>query len=140
MIVAVDSSILIGSLRSDEAHHEACGRLLKKHRAFIRGHALAETFSVLTGGTLRIKMPAGVAADLIKRSILPYIRIIDLGDSDIIDAMVESQDRGVRGGAIYDYLHLCAARKAKAARFYTIDTNDFRAFHRKGDPEIHHPV
>jgi hypothetical protein len=45
----------------------------------------------------------------------------------------------VRGGGIYDYLHLVAARKAKAARIYTLNLSNFRAIYRPGDPEIVHP-
>jgi len=44
--------------------------------------------------------------------------------------------RGVRGGAIYDYLHLVAARKSGAKKFYTLNLSDFLSFHRPGDPEI----
>lgn len=36
-------------------------------------------------------------------------------------------------------LHLVAARKAKAARLYTLNVANFRSFHRPGDPEIVHP-
>jgi hypothetical protein len=53
--------------------------------------------------------------------------------------MRETEARGVRGGAVFDYLHLAAARKAKAARFYTLNVSHFRSFHRPGDPEIVHP-
>ena len=51
----------------------------------------------------------------------------------------QAQGRGVRGGGIYDYLHLVAARKAKARRMYTLNLSNFRAWHRTGDPEIVHP-
>jgi hypothetical protein len=47
--------------------------------------------------------------------------------------------RGVSGRAIYVYLHLIAARKAGAKRFYTLNLNDFLSFHRPGDPEILSP-
>jgi len=50
-----------------------------------------------------------------------------------------AQNRGVRGGGIYDYLHLAAARKAKAGRIYTLNLSNFRALYRPGDPEIAHP-
>jgi hypothetical protein len=62
-----------------------------------------------------------------------------LSISETIRAMHEVQSRGVRGGGIYDYLHLVAARKAKARRIYTLNVSDFRAFYRAGDPVIAHP-
>ncbi|MCX6880214.1 MAG: hypothetical protein NTW21_41385 [Verrucomicrobia bacterium] len=56
-----------------------------------------------------------------------------------LDSYAEAPDRGVRGGAIYDYLHLVAARKGGATRLYTLNVTDFQAFQRPGDPEIVHP-
>lgn len=57
----------------------------------------------------------------------------------MLAAMREAESRGVRGGAIFDYLHLAAARHAGAQRFYTLNVSNFRAFYREGDPEIVHP-
>jgi hypothetical protein len=53
--------------------------------------------------------------------------------------MREAESRGVRGGAIFDYLHLVAARKAKVQKLYTLNVSNFVAFHRAGDPEILSP-
>lgn len=46
---------------------------------------------------------------------------------------------GVRGGAVYDYMHLVAARKGKADVLFTLNLSDFQHLHREGDPEIRHP-
>lgn len=91
------------------------------------GHALTETFSTLTGGALGMRLPATTAAAILRDNLAPRMEIIHL------------TRRGIRGGAIYDYLHLAAARKAGAARLYTLNLSDFLAFHRSGDPEIVHP-
>ena len=45
----------------------------------------------------------------------------------------------VRGGAVYDYLHLVAARKAGVERIVTLDLRHFRALARAGDPRIEGP-
>jgi predicted nucleic acid-binding protein len=45
----------------------------------------------------------------------------------------------VRGGAIYDWLHLAAARKAGAEVFITLDQRDFQSLMRPGDPRIEMP-
>ena len=50
-----------------------------------------------------------------------------------------AEARGVRGGAVYDLLHLAAARKAGAARLLTLDVRDFQAIVRAGDPQIGSP-
>ena len=139
MIVAVDSSVLIAYLLSSDARHHAASVLLQKHRPFIHRHALSETFSTLTGGKLRFRLTAREAADLVRDEILPNVRTTELDDAELIEALALSQERGVRGGAVYDWLHLAAARKVQAARFYTTDSTDFKAIHRPGDPEIFHP-
>ena len=139
MIVAADSSVLIASLVGKDPHHQASVAVLEKYRPFVHRHALVETFSTLTGGRLGFRMSTDEIAQLIRESILPWVRTTELDDAELIEAMSVSQDRGVRGGAIYDFLHLCAARKAGASRLYTEDVNDFKSFHRPGDPEILHP-
>ncbi len=139
MIAAADSSVLIASLVGKDPYHKASVMVLEEHRPFVHRHALVETFSTLTGGRLGFRMSAEEIAQLIRESILPWVRTVELEDAELIEAMSVSQVRGVRGGAIYDFLHLCAARKVSAFRLYTKDVNDFKSFHRQGDPEIVHP-
>ena len=139
MIVAADSSVLIASVVENDPHHSASISILEQQRPIVHRHALVETFSTLTGGRLGFRMSTDEITRLIRESILPWVRTTDLDDAELIEAMSVSQDRGVRGGAIYDFLHLCAARKAGASRLYTKDVNDFTSFHRPGDPEILHP-
>ncbi len=57
----------------------------------------------------------------------------------MLRAMPEAELRGVRGGAIFDYLHLVATRKAKAGRLYTLNVAHFHAFYRPSDPVVLHP-
>ncbi len=139
MIVAADSSVLIASLVVRDPHHQASVAVLDDYRPFVHRHALVETFSTLTGGRLGFRMPPDAIARLIRESILPWVRTTELNDVELIEAMSVSRDLGVRGGAIYDFLHLCAARKVGASRLYTTDVNDFKSFHRHGDPDIIHP-
>jgi hypothetical protein len=76
---------------------------------------------------------------LLRKWVSPRLVITAMDDNDSLDAIEQSSARGVRGGAIYDYLHLVAARKARAPVLYTLNVSDFRSFHRPGDPEIAHP-
>jgi hypothetical protein len=57
----------------------------------------------------------------------------------VLSAFDEAESRGVRGGAIFDYLHLVTARHHAAVRFYTLNTSHFKSFRREGDPIIAHP-
>ena len=54
-------------------------------------------------------------------------------------ALGDSQARGVRGGAVYDYLHLVAAKKAGVDKVLTLDRRNFEALTRTGDPRIEAP-
>ena len=101
--------------------HEACHRVLLEARHSVHNHALSETFSTLTGGRLGLRIPTADAASLLRNQVAPRLEVVSLSESDLLDAYAETESRGVRGGAIYDYLHLVAARKAGADRFYTLN-------------------
>lgn len=136
MSAALDSSVIVAALDEGDPEHAACRRLLLSARFSIHAHALSETFSILTGGRLAVRVPAVEAAALLRRWIAPRLAVVSLSERELLRAYDESSARGVRGGAIYDFLHLVAARKARATRLYTLNVADFRAFHRAGDPEI----
>jgi predicted nucleic acid-binding protein len=135
----LDTSVLLASLDPDEPHHAACDRLLAAggHQAY--GHALAEAYSVLTGGRNGRRLNPAVAARLVQESLLPYVQVQALSAKDLMQALVACEARGVRGGAVYDWLHLAAARKAGAEVFITLNLRDFQALARPGDPLIRSP-
>jgi predicted nucleic acid-binding protein len=134
-----DTSILVSSLVPDDPDHEACDRLLAAGELRIYLHAIAETFSTLTGGRESFRVDPATAARLIEESILPFVVPVSLSAREMLHAVQSAHSRGVRGGAIYDYLHLTAARKARADQVYTLNLRHFRSFHRPGDPEIVQP-
>ena len=136
---ALDSSFLVSALCAADPDHIACRRVLATGDHSIFAHCLAETFGTLTGGRLGFRVPAVEATNLIRRQIAPKLRIVSLEADDLLNAFEEADSRGVRGGAVYDYLHLVAARKAGAKRLFTLNLGDFLSFHRPGDPEIFAP-
>lgn len=139
MKIAIDSSVLVSALCADDANHLACREVLLRGRPCVFIHAFSETFSTLTGGRLGFRIPSADAANLLRMQIAPKLVGITLTQSNLFEVYEEAEARGVRGGAIYDYLHLAAARKAGAKRIYTLNGSDFEAFHRPGDPEIMAP-
>jgi predicted nucleic acid-binding protein len=132
----LDTSVLLASLDADEPHHAACDRLVARGGHTVYVHALAETFSILTGGRQGRRLSAATAAQLIEQSVLPFVRVEVLTGKDLMAALGECAARGVRGGAIYDWLHLASARKAGAEALVTLDARDFQAVSRPGDPRI----
>lgn len=136
---SIDTSVLVAAVVATEPFHDECDTLLNRKATGMYAHGLAETFSTLTGGRKPFRMPAALAASVIEEDYLPALTITPLTPTEMLRAMRDAEARGVRGGGIFDYLHLVAARKAGAKRFYTLNISHFRAFHRTGDPEIVHP-
>jgi predicted nucleic acid-binding protein len=139
MTALLDTSIIVASLDPDEPHHAACDRLVGRGGHVLHAHALAETFSILTGGRHGRRLAASQAAELLDASVLPFVSLVALTGRETVAALQACEARGVRGGAVYDWLHLAAARKAGAARLITLDAGDFRAIARPGDPTIETP-
>jgi predicted nucleic acid-binding protein len=139
MTLLLDTSVVIASLDADEPHHAACDQLLSAggHRLF--AHALAETFSILTGSRMGRRLGPDTAADLIESAVLPFVELVHLTGRETMAALSEAPRRGARGGAIYDWLHLVAARKAGVDALVTLDRRDFEALARPGDPTVRTP-
>jgi predicted nucleic acid-binding protein len=135
----LDTSVVLASLDPDEARHAVCDRIVSVGGHKLFAHALAETFSILTSGRQGRRLSAATATRLIEQSVLPYAQAQTLTGKDTLAALAECEARGVRGGAVYDWLHLAAARKAGAEVFYTLDLRDFQALARPGDPRIEMP-
>ena len=136
---ALDSSVIVSALCAGDPDHDACRKVLLSGRHSVLAHAFTETFSTLTGGRLGFRVPASDAASLLRQQVAPKLRNVHLDADELLAAFDQAEARGVRGGAIYDYLHLVAARKAGAKRFHTLNLSDFLSFHRPGDPEILSP-
>lgn len=135
----LDTSVLVASLDPEEPTHARCNELLEEGGNLLYVHAIAESFSILTGGSQGRRVDADTALRLLEESILPFVQPIALGAKEVLAALRQAKARGVRGGAVYDYLHLAAARKADAVALLTLNRRDFEALARPGDPEIRVP-
>ena len=140
MMRYLDSSVLVSSLIPDDPDYAACDRLLVGSGNWTSPHALNEVFATLTGGRLGICIDAGVAARMIRESLCPYLQFVALGVEEILDAQAQARQLGVRGGGIYDFMHLTAARKISANQLATLNLGDFHHSRRSGDPEIERPA
>lgn len=124
-----DSSALLAAVVRDEPHHaQANAALASAPDDWTTPHALAECFATLTGGRKSIQLSPADALRVIEGNFLPRLKLLDLGPDDYMTAMRSAQPAGARGGALYDLLHLQAARKLKAQRIYTINVRHFQAF------------
>ena len=129
-------SVVLASLHEAEPHHEACSALLLQGGHALYVHALAEVYSTLTGGAQGLRVGADLAQRLLRESVLPYVKTVTLAERDLMAALAQARSRGVRGGAVYDYLQLVAARKVGAEALVTLELKHFSALVREGDPRI----
>jgi predicted nucleic acid-binding protein len=134
-----DSSVLVAALFESEFHHTACKARVTSGNFGVWSHSFVETFNTLTSGKIKPRPSAANVAKALRTSIRPHARILQLPEEQMLNAFDEAEKRGVRGGAIFDYLHLVTARHHTAARFYTLNTGHFESFWREGDPVIVHP-
>jgi predicted nucleic acid-binding protein len=139
MSALLDSSVLVAALASDELKHAECLALLLKGGNCIYSHALLETFSTLTGGKLGVRVTADFAVRMLTETVLPRVTVIELSFAEIIAALAIAQSRGVRGGCVYDYMHLVAAKKANVSVIHTLNMDDFLHIRRGDAPEIQLP-
>lgn len=139
MSLLLDTSVVIASLDGNEPRHAACDRLLAAGGHRLYAHALAETFSILTGSRQGRRLRPALAVELIESSVLPFVELVHLTGKETMAAIAETERRGVRGGAVYDWLHLAAARKAGAEALVTLDVRDFQALAKPGDPYVRAP-
>ena len=135
----IDTSVLVAAMVGTEAFHAECRALVVTRKMGLYAHGIAETFSTLTGGRSAFRLSAETAAGFLDEHFVPVLEVVTLTPTEMLKAMRESHPRGVRGSAIFDYLHLVAARKARAKRLYTLNVANFRSFHRPGDPDVLHP-
>lgn len=119
-LVAADTSVAVPLLVASHPAHATVSAWARDRSLVLSGHALAETYSVLTRlpGEARV-LPAD-AVTLIDAS---FGDSVQLGDEQLRSVHRILAERGVAGGAVYDALVGAAA----SAHDLTLATRDARA-------------
>lgn len=124
-----DTSVLVSAFVEDERCHDACAEAVASTTdGVVCVHALAECFSILTGGRLPSRLSAADAAEMIEANICDRMKVIALTARETMQLLRSCDQLGVRGGGIYDCLHLATARKAGAGEILTLNARHFRSF------------
>jgi len=118
----LDSSVLIAALVDSQPHHEECADALAAG-GVTSAHALAEAYSILSG---RLRLDPQTVSDVLLHNTRK-LKLVDLTGAEYSRLLADSPKNGIRGGAIFDALHVAAARKASAKRLLTLD-QDFYSF------------
>jgi predicted nucleic acid-binding protein len=112
----------------EEERHERAADALLRPDGFTSTHALAEVYGTLTSGRLPIQLTPAEAIELIETNVLGRLETLELSLRDYRAALSSAKSAGARGGAVYDVLHLQAARRGGAKKILTINVRHFQAF------------
>ena len=128
--VFFDTSVLVPALvASHPRHNEAASRLERVHAGeihlIISAHTIAELYSTLTALPASPRISPAEAHRLIREDVLSRAEIISLDGRDYESLIAEMAEMNISGGAVYDALHVTAARRAAADRLWTMNKRDF---------------
>ncbi len=136
-----DSSAFVAAVSEDDIDHESAIRAWSgSSQRVMYAHGLLECFATLTGGRHPASLPPSEAATLIAENMRAgAVSMIQFSAEEILELMKAAHQRGVRGEAVYDFMHVCAARKAGANRIFTLNKRHFTAIAPELAPQIFHP-
>jgi predicted nucleic acid-binding protein len=129
--VYLDTNVVVAdAVEEHDGHHRAASLIQEAHRRrwtlFISTHGLAEVYAVLTGAPFSRRIAPAEAWLIVQENILQLFEIQSLSRADYTDVARNCAALGFAEGAIFDALHIHAARKAHCARIYTFDAGDLR--------------
>lgn len=129
--ILLDTSVLVPALIEQLPQHGAAAPLVREAirndvRLVVAAHALAECYATLTALPLSPRLSSGQAKHLLRHSITNHATVVPLDEDDYASVLDRAADLDLRGGAIYDLLHVRAAERAEADALYTFNGRDFR--------------
>ena len=120
MTVAIDTSVAVPLLVRSHHDHAAVVRWWSGQEVALSGHALAETYSVLTRLPGDARLAPADAARLLDARFSPPLVLSSPRARKLPDTLSRL---GIAGGAVYDALVALAAKEHRAA----LATRDARA-------------
>lgn len=119
-MVALDTSVAVPLLVATHEAHDLISAWARGKRLALSGHALAETYSVLTRLPGDLRVASADAVRLIDASFGSPVLLLD-STAAVLHRVLA--DRGISGGAVYDAIVGLAA----AERDLPLATRDARA-------------
>ena len=99
--VLLDTSAAVALVVQDHEFHEATIEALGVRRLGLSGHAVFETFSVLTRLPPPARRTPAVVAQLIAANFPSSVFLSEVASSTIMDRLVDAE---IAGGSVYDAL------------------------------------
>ena len=119
-MIAVDTSVAVPLLVAAHNAHDSVVRWWAEREVVLSGHALAETYSVLTRLPGDARVSSADAAVLIARRFSPPLLLSPEASGSLPGRLA---DLGISGGAVYDAMVALAAAEANCV----LATRDARA-------------
>lgn len=131
MKIYFDTNVLVAAVLANHPHYPAAQTALmqvhaRKAEGWISTHAAAEFYAVLTRLPLTPPVYPAEAWQILDRDIFPHFKLAALSAQEYRNTLRFCASSGRLGGAVYDALHLAAARKAQCERIYTFNLRHFR--------------
>ncbi len=123
-LYAADTSIAVAAVDESHEAHEPCRKAVARRRPALAGHALFETFSVLTRLPGALRVAPDVAFDVIRRSFPAHCWLGAPEQAELFDRL---PSLGITGGAVYDAL-VGAAALSTGRRLLTRDRRADRTY------------
>jgi len=98
---ACDTSVAVAALDPTHEAHSPCRRVLVQRRPALAGHAMFETYSVLTRLPLPLRLNAAQAASVLVKAFPAECWLDASGTGDLFERLA---DLGIVGGSVYDAL------------------------------------
>jgi hypothetical protein len=117
---ACDTSVAVAALDPTHEAHPVCRRALVELRPALAGHAMFETYSVLTRLPLPLRLSAGQAAAVLAAAFPEDCWLDETGTRDLRERLA---GLGIVGGSVYDAL----VGQASVTNHRTLLTRDRRA-------------
>ncbi len=135
MRIFFDTSVLVAAFIESHPMHKVSLKRLNNVRtgadAFIvGGHTLAELYAVLTRLPVRPAIGSALARRLIEENTQDA-EVSVLSAKDYLRVLARMDEKGLRGGVVYDALLFHAACKGKADLLITLNEKDFRRIQMK---------
>lgn len=117
---ACDTSVAVAALDPTHEAHPACRRALVERRPALAGHAMFETYSVLTRLPLPLRLSPGQANTVLTAAFPEGCWLDTKGTRDLRERLA---GLGIVGGSVYDAL----VGQAAVSNHRTLLTRDRRA-------------
>jgi predicted nucleic acid-binding protein len=127
---SADSSCLIAAVCGWHEHHQVAVEALDSRRSsgqglVLAGHALAETYAVLTRLPSPHRLAPADAGALIQENFARGTRLVALPGATYAALVRRLAREGISGGRVYDAIIAESARRGRAATLLTFNPRHF---------------